>query len=193
MGGGRIRAMSFRLRAAVPEDVPELLRLIRALAEFERLTHLLKVTPEALERHLFGERPAAEAWVAELAAQRAAGDRTRTGAADVVPRGDADGAAGGPVVGFALFFTNFSTFLGRPGLYLEDLFVEPAHRGRGIGKALLRALGRLAVERGCGRFEWSVLDWNAGAIGFYEAMGAQLLPDWRICRVTGEALRRFAD
>jgi len=164
--------MSFRLRAAGPGDLHDLLRLIRGLAEYERLTHLLEVTPEALERHLFGARPAAEAWVAELH--------------------DGDGSpAPGPVVGFALFFTSFSTFLGRPGLYLEDLYVDPAHRRHGIGKALLGALGRLAVERGCGRFEWSVLDWNADAIGFYEAMGAQLLPDWRLCRVTGEALRRF--
>jgi GNAT superfamily N-acetyltransferase len=175
--------MSFRLRAATAEDVPELLRLIGALAEFERLTLVLEVTPESLERHLFGARPVAEAWVAELRPEGASQAEARPGVA--VP-------AGRPVVGFALFFTNFSTFLGRPGLYLEDLFVEPAHRGRGIGKALLRRLGRLAVERGCGRFEWSVLDWNAGAIGFYEAMGAQVLPDWRICRVTGEALRRFA-
>jgi hypothetical protein len=198
-----MRAMSFRLRAATPEDVPDLLRLIRALAEYERLTHLLEVTPEALARHLFGERPAAEAWGAELAeggGAAAGGARGEGGPDDGgagAPRGggeaaDAGGAAPGAVVGFALFFTNFSTFLGRPGLYLEDLYVEPAQRGRGIGKALLRALGRLALERGCGRFEWSVLDWNADAIGFYEAMGAKLLPDWRLCRVTGEALRRFA-
>jgi GNAT superfamily N-acetyltransferase len=160
--------MSFRLRAATPDDVDDLLRLIRGLAEYERLTHVLEVTPESLARHLFGERPAAEARVAELEARE-----------------------GGAVVGFALFFTSFSTFLGRPGLYLEDLYVEPAYRGQGIGKALLRGLAGLAVERGCGRFEWSVLDWNADAIGFYEAMGAQLLPDWRLCRVTGEALRRF--
>jgi hypothetical protein len=102
------------------------------------------------------------------------------------------GAEGGQVVAFALFFTNFSTFLGRPGLYLEDLYVQPAHRGRGLGKALLHHLGALAVARGCGRFEWSVLDWNANAIAFYERMGASLLPDWRICRVSGDALARFA-
>jgi GNAT superfamily N-acetyltransferase len=164
--------MSFRLRAAAPEDVRDLLRLIRGLAEYERLTHLLEVTPEGLARHLFGERPAAEAWVAELDAGEG-------------------GAVRGAVVGFALFFTNFSTFLGRPGLYLEDRYVEPAHRRLGIGKALLAALGRLALERGCGRFEWSVLDWNADAIGFYRSMGAQVLPDWRLCRVTGAALRGF--
>ena len=102
------------------------------------------------------------------------------------------GEAGGEVVAFALFFTNFSTFLGQPGLYLEDLYVQPAHRGTGLGKALLRHLGALAVARGCGRFEWSVLDWNASAICFYEAMGATVLPDWRICRVTGAALQALA-
>jgi GNAT superfamily N-acetyltransferase len=96
------------------------------------------------------------------------------------------------VVAFALFFTNFSTFLAQPGLYLEDLYVQPAHRGHGLGKALLQRLGALAVERGCGRFEWSVLDWNANAIRFYERMGATVMPDWRICRVTGDALQRFA-
>ncbi len=145
--------------------------LIGELADFERLSHLLEVTPDALARHLFGARPAAEAWVAEL---------------------EAEAGAGAGLVAFALCFTNFSTFLGKPGLYLEDLYVQPAHRGRGIGKALLRRLGRLAAERGCGRFEWSVLDWNASAIRFYERMGATLLPDWRICRVTGETLSRFA-
>jgi len=152
------------LRAARPADVPALVGLIRELAEFEHLTHLCVVTPEGLEPQLFGPRPAAEALVAEVSGQ---------------------------VVGFALFFTNFSTFLGLPGLYLEDLYVQPAHRGAGIGRALLERLGTLAVQRGCGRFEWSVLDWNEPAIRFYEKMGAQLLPDWRICRVSGEALAAF--
>ena len=96
------------------------------------------------------------------------------------------------VVAFALFFTNFSTFLGRPGLYLEDLYVQPAHRGTGLGKALLQHLGALAVARGCGRFEWSVLDWNENAIRFYESMGATVLPDWRICRLAGDALQSYA-
>jgi len=155
---------SFSLRAAEPADAPVLVDLIRELAVFERLEHLVQVTPEALATHLFGPRPAAEAVVAEV-----------------------DGA----VAGFALFFTNFSTFLGRPGLYLEDLYVRPAHRGHGLGRALLAHLGALAVARGCGRFEWSVLDWNASAIAFYEKMGATVLPDWRICRVTGDALARF--
>jgi GNAT superfamily N-acetyltransferase len=153
------------IRSAEPRDVEAIVRLIGALAEFEELTHLLRVTPQSLAPHLFGARPAAEAVVAERA---------------------------GVVVGFALFFTNFSTFLAQPGLYLEDLFVEPVERGRGIGQALLEHLGRLAVARGYGRFEWSVLDWNVNAIRFYERMGATVMPEWRICRVTGGALERFA-
>ena len=154
----------FGLRPAEPRDLPAIVGLIGELAAFERLTHLMQVTPESLHPHLFGARPVAECLLAET--------------------GDA-------VVGFALFFGNFSTFLGQPGLYLEDLYVQPAQRGAGIGRALLERLGRLAVERACGRFEWSVLDWNADAIGFYEKMGATVLPDWRICRVTGDALRAF--
>ena len=152
----------FLLRNAELRDVGAIVQLIRELAEFEQLTHLLQVTPEKLRPQLFGERPAAEALVAE---------------------------SGGEVVAFALFFTNFSTFLAQPGLYLEDLFVKPAHRGRGIAKALLTRLAGLAVERHCGRFEWSVLDWNEHAIRFYQSMGATVMPDWRICRLTGEALQ----
>lgn len=155
---------SFILRPAQEQDVESIVGLIGELAEFEHLTHLLEVTPEALRPQLFGPRPAAEAWVAEI---------------------------DGSVVGFALFFTNFSTFLGRPGLYLEDLYVQPAHRSSGIGRALLERLGALAVERGYGRFEWTVLDWNQNAIRFYEKMGATMLPEWRLCRVTGDALARF--
>ncbi|MED5618887.1 GNAT family N-acetyltransferase [Ideonella sp. BN130291] len=153
------------LRAAEPRDVPAIVSLITELAEFEKLTHLLQVTPETLHPHLFGPRPVVEAQVAEVR---------------------------GEVVAFALYFTNFSTFLAKPGLYLEDLYVKPAHRGSGLGKRLLRRLGRIAVERGYGRFEWSVLDWNVNAIRFYEQMGATVMPDWRICRVTGEALQAFA-
>ncbi len=155
---------AFSIRATEPRDLEAIVRLIVRLAEFEKLTHLLQVTPEKLRPHLFGERPVAEALVVDK---------------------------GGAVVAFALFFTNFSTFLARPGLYLEDLFVEPEQRGLGIGEALLRRLAQLAAERGCGRFEWSVLDWNEGAIRFYERMGATVMPDWRICRIAGEALAAF--
>ncbi|HXD05996.1 MAG TPA: GNAT family N-acetyltransferase [Burkholderiaceae bacterium] len=157
----------FTLRQAQPRDIDDLVRLITALAEYEKLTHLLQVTPERLRAQLFCDRPPAEALVAELDS--------------------------GEVAAFALFFTNFSTFLARPGLYLEDLFVQPQHRTRGIGSALLRRLAGIAVERECGRFEWSVLDWNEPAIRFYESRGASVMPDWRICRVTGEALKALAD
>ena len=152
------------VRPARLEDVNAIVGLIRELAEFEKLSHLVEVTPQTLRPHLFGPKPVAEALVAEV---------------------------GDEVVAFALFFTNFSTFLGRPGLYLEDLYVQPAQRGKGIGEALLKQLAKLAVQRGCGRFEWSVLDWNEGAIRFYEKMGATVMPEWRICRVTGDALRQF--
>jgi len=151
----------FLLRNAELRDVGAIVQLIRDLAEFEQLTHLLQVTPEKLRPQLFGERPVAEALVAER---------------------------GGEVVAFALFFTNFSTFLAQPGLYLEDLYVKPSQRGAGIGRALLSKLAALAVERNYGRFEWSVLDWNVNAIRFYEGMGATVMPEWRICRVTGDAM-----
>lgn len=154
-----------QLRSAELRDVVPIVGLIRELAEFEKLTHLLQVTPEKLRPHLFGEKAVAEAMVAEV---------------------------NGEVAAFALYFTNFSTFLAQPGLYLEDLYVQPAHRGKGVGEALLTRLGKLAAERGYGRFEWSVLDWNESAIRFYERMGATLLPDWRICRVTGDALAAFS-
>jgi GNAT superfamily N-acetyltransferase len=153
------------LRAAEPRDVAAIVGLIRELADFERLTHLLRVTPETLQPHLFGDKPVVESVVGEVS---------------------------GEVVAFALFFTNFSTFLAKPGLYLEDLYVKPEHRGRGLGRALLEHLGALAVQRDYGRFEWSVLDWNEHAIRFYKAMGATVMPEWRICRVTGEALQNFA-
>jgi GNAT superfamily N-acetyltransferase len=152
------------LRSAEPRDLDAIVGLIGELAAFEQLTHLLEVTPEKLAPHLFGAPPVAECVVGEVA---------------------------GEVVGFALFFSNFSTFLARPGLYLEDLYVQPAHRGGGLGKALLEHLARLAAERGCGRFDWSVLDWNADAIAFYQKFGATVLPDWRICRISGERLARF--
>ncbi|MBE2244764.1 MAG: GNAT family N-acetyltransferase [Burkholderiaceae bacterium] len=156
---------AFIVRAAELGDVAPIVEMIRELAVFEKLEHLVQVTPEKLRPHLFGEKPVAEAMVAEV-----------------------DGKA----IAFALYFTNFSTFLARPGLYLEDLYVQPAHRAKGVGEALLTRLAALAAERGCGRFEWSVLDWNANAIRFYERMGATVMPDWRICRISGDALQAFA-
>ncbi len=152
------------IRPVEREDLPVLHRLVRALAVYERLEHLVVSTPADFERELFGPEARIECVLAEVA---------------------------GTPIGFALWFHNFSTFLGRKGLYLEDLFVIPEMRGRGYGKALLRHLAQIAVERGCGRFEWSVLDWNAPSIAFYEAMGATVLPDWRIVRMTGETLRKF--
>lgn len=153
------------LRPAEPADVPVLFQLIQALAEYEKLSHAVTGTADALKEHLFGSRPYAEAIIVEYAGQ---------------------------AVGFALFFPNFSTFLTQPGIYLEDLFVLPEYRRQGIGKAILSYLAQLAVERGCGRLEWSVLDWNEPAIAFYRRMGASILEDWRICRVTGESLTQLA-
>jgi len=139
--------------------------MIEALADYERLRHLCVATEAGLKEALFGARPGAEVVL---------------GWEDAQP------------VAFALFFHNFSTFLGRKGLYLEDLFVQPDFRRRGYGRALLVHLARVAVERGCGRFEWAVLDWNTPALGFYVALGATVLPDWRITRVTGAALEKLA-
>ena len=155
----------FRIAAARPTDVPAVLAMIRGLAKFERLEHLCVATEGQLSQALFGRGATVEVIVAW---------------------------EGGEPAGFALFFPNFSTFLGLPGLYLEDLFVRPEFRGRGYGRALLIHLARLAVERGCGRFEWAVLDWNEQAIGFYRALGATVLSDWRITRVTGDALAALA-
>ena len=154
-----------QIRWSTPADVAAIVGLIHELAAFEQLSHAVEVTPASLAPHLFGDKPAAEALVVESAGQ---------------------------VVAFALFFTNFSTFRSKPGLYLEDLYVQPAHRRCGYGKSLLRCLAALAVERGCGRFEWSVLDWNHNAIALYEGMGATLMHDWRICRVAGPALAQMA-
>lgn len=152
---------SLQILPATPDDVPLLLALIRELAEFEQLLHAVDATPELLHAALFAPRPDAEAVVARLA---------------------------GEAVGFALFFHNFSTFRGRRGLYLEDLYVRPVARGQGVGKALLLHLAGLAVQRGCARFEWSVLDWNQRAIDFYRSMGAVPMDDWTVFRVSGEAL-----
>ena len=158
--------VSGMIRPATPDDLDTIIAFIRALAEYEREPEAVMLDREELRGHLFGERPYAECVIAE----------------------DGDGAAG-----FALFFHNFSTWTGKPGLYLEDLFVLPERRGRGHGKALLAHLAKLAVGRGCGRFEWSVLDWNEPAIGFYRSVGAVGMDEWTVQRLEGEALRRLAD
>jgi GNAT superfamily N-acetyltransferase len=155
----------FTIRPAVAADTPEILRLIGALAEYEKLADMAVGTDARLRESLFGARPAAEALIVER---------------------------GGRAVGFAIFFTTFSTFLCKPGLYLEDLFVEPEHRGHGIGKALLRRLAALAVERECGRFEWRVLDWNEPSIRFYETLGAKLMPEWQLVRMTEREIAHLA-
>ncbi|MDP5277627.1 GNAT family N-acetyltransferase [Sphingomonas sp. DG1-23] len=154
-----------QIRPATPADVALILRLVRELAEFEREPDAVEATEEMLAAALFGARPAAEAVIAEME---------------------------GAPVGFALFFQNFSTWTGRPGLYLEDLYVTPAARGSGTGTALLRHLAGLALDRGCGRFEWAVLDWNEPAIQFYRAMGAVGMDEWRVQRVAGDALAELA-
>lgn len=155
----------FEIREARPEDVPAIAAMIRALADYEKLAHACVSTEQDLQRALFGSDRAAEVLIA---------------------------TAGGVPAGFALFFHTFSTFLARRGLWLEDLFVYPEQRGRGIGRAMLLRLAAIAAARGCGRFEWAVLDWNTPAIRFYERMGATVMPDWRIVRVTGAALDRLA-
>jgi GNAT superfamily N-acetyltransferase len=158
-------AKDFTIRPAAPGDVREIQRLIRALADYEKLSDMVVGTDAMLHEALFGARPSCEALVA-----------------------DADGRT----VAFALFFTTFSTFLCKPGIYLEDVFVEPEHRGRGIGKALLRRLAALVVERGGGRFEWRVLDWNEPSIRFYESLGGVLMHEWLLVRLTGQPLLEFA-
>lgn len=156
--------VAVEIRPATERDVPAILTLIRALAEYEKLAHEVVATEDRLRGSLFGNAPAAEALMAW---------------------------AGDDAVGFALYFRSFSTFLGRPGMYLEDLFVEPAWRGRGIGRALLSRVARTAVERGFGRLEWAVLDWNEPALGFYRRLGAEPLDEWTVYRVTGGALVRL--
>jgi GNAT superfamily N-acetyltransferase len=168
------------IRPARPEDVPTIASLIRQLARYERLEHEVALTEGDLSAHLFG--------APQSACSSAAKERTKNwGNVEVLLAEDA-----GTVVGFALFFPNYSTFLGRPGLYLEDLFILPEHRRRGWGRALLVAVARIAVERGCGRFEWAALQWNEPAIEFYRALGAQRMDEWRTFRVTGEALGKLA-
>lgn len=155
-----------RIRPAAEGDVPLILRFIRELAEYERLLHEVVATEARLRDTLFGAKPAAEVVIAE---------------------------ADGEPVGFALFFQNYSTFLAQPGIYLEDLYVRPEARGRGAGRALLAHLARLARERGCGRLEWWVLDWNEAAIRFYRSLGAQPMDDWTVHRLAGAGLDRLAD
>ena len=157
--------MSVAIRPARVEDVPTIASLIRGLAVYEKLEHEVRMTEEKVRDSMFGLRPYAEAILAEE-----------------------DGRA----VGFALFFHNYSTFLAQPGLYLEDLFVLESHRGKGVGKALLAQLARIAVDRHCGRLEWAVLDWNVDAIGFYEKLGAKPNSEWTVYRLTGESLNRLA-
>jgi GNAT superfamily N-acetyltransferase len=152
------------LRAAVGADAGVILKFIRALAEYENLSHIVIATEQSLTDHLFSSNPVAEAMIASL---------------------------DGRDVGFALFFRSFSTFLGKPGIYLEDLFVLPEVRGKGVGQALLAEVARIAMDRDCGRLEWAVLDWNDPAIGFYNKLGAIRLDDWTTYRVTGDALRRL--
>ena len=156
---------SVAYRPGTPEDVPNILRFIRLLAEYEKLPHEVVATEDDLRKTLFGDRPYAEVILATF-----------------------DGVE----AGFALFFHNYSTFLGKPGLYLEDLFIIPEYRNHGLGKGLLRHLAALALERGCGRFEWWVLDWNAPAIEFYRRQGAVPMEEWTVFRLTGDALRNLA-
>ena len=156
---------TLRIEPARPEDAALIVALVRELAQYERLLHEVRMAPDDVVRDLFGPRPDAEAVIAR---------------------------EGDEAVGFALWFHNYSTFAGRPGLYLEDLYVRPAFRGRGHGEALLRYLARLALERGCARFEWAVLDWNAPAIAFYRKLGAVAMDDWTVQRVTGPALHALA-
>ncbi|HEV8438363.1 MAG TPA: GNAT family N-acetyltransferase [Methylomirabilota bacterium] len=161
----RVPAGRFRITRGTSRDAPAILGLIRGLAEYERLAHEAKATIGQIRRHGFGRRPYFET---------------------LICRRD------GRTVGFALYFFTYSTFVARPSLYLEDLFVLPEERGDGAGQALLRALARIAVKRGCGRMEWAVLDWNKPAIGFYERLGAKLHKEWILTRLTGAALERLA-
>lgn len=159
------RMSEIRIRVAAEADVPEILAMIRGLAEYEKLTQAVTATEDELRRTLFGDRPGAEVLLGYL-----------------------DGAC----AGFSLFFPNYSTFLAKPGLYLEDLFVKPEYRGRGVGLALLQQLAKIAVERVYGRVEWSVLDWNDPAIGFYRKLGAVPLDEWTMFRLTGDAIGALA-
>ncbi|MGH7766288.1 MAG: GNAT family N-acetyltransferase [Candidatus Binatia bacterium] len=155
----------FQIEPATEKDIPAILSLIKGLAEYERLSHEVVATEESLRESLFGARRVAEVLI---------------------------GYAGNEPAGFAVFFHNYSTFLGRPGIYLEDLFVKPEWRRRGLGTQLLRHIAQQAVARGCGRLEWSVLDWNEPAIDFYKKLGARAMDEWTVYRVTGDALKKLA-
>jgi GNAT superfamily N-acetyltransferase len=157
--------VTLSIRPAIPADLPLIAGFIRDLAEYEKLSHEVRFDEAKLGENLFGARPYAEVVIGEI---------------DGTPQG------------FALFFHNFSTFEGRPGIYLEDLFVRPEARGSGLGKALLAHLAKLCVERDCARVEWWVLDWNAPSIGFYQSLGAKLMDEWTVMRVDGEALMKLA-
>ena len=157
--------MTATIRPCLPEDAEALVQMIRELAVYEQLEDFARATPEAIRAHLFAERPFAEALIAEC---------------------------DGQLAGFALFFGTYSTFRGQPGIYLEDIYVREALRGRGIGTALLKAVAGVALERGCGRLEWSVLDWNKPAIDFYQAHGARPLDDWTVYRIDDGALANLA-
>ena len=156
---------AFSIRPAEPTDCRAIHELLMELAEFEKITHLVEATPSSTRLALFGDQPTAEALVAEV-----------------------DGAT----VGVAVFFHNYSTFVGRQGLYLEDIYITPEHRSQGIGKSMITELAKLATERGCGRMEWTVLDWNRGAIDFYRNLGGEILEDWRIVRLNREQIAQIA-
>jgi len=159
---------SLHIEPATPADVPMILQLIRELAEFERLLDEVTATEDQLREHLFGLQPKAEVIMGRL-------------------------QSGGDVAGFALYFHNYSTFLAKPGIYLEDLYIRQQYRGRGYGEQLLRRLAGIAIERNCGRLEWSVLDWNQRAIDFYKSLGAAPMSEWTIHRVTGSALQKLGN
>jgi len=156
---------TFHIRPSTNRDAGLILGFIRELAEYEKLAHEVTATEQDIQTQLFGSSPKSECVIAEL---------------------------GGTAIGFALYFHNFSTFVGKPGLYLEDLYVKPAFRGKGYGRRLLSYLAKLAMTRGCGRFEWAVLDWNAPAIRFYQSLGAKMMESWRINRLSGAALQKLA-
>ena len=162
----RTKIIGLTLRFATIDDVPDILDLIKELADYEKLSHEVVATEEKLKESLFGERPVAEVIIADYMTKP---------------------------VGFSLFFHNFSTFLGQPGIYIEDIYIKPEQRGMGIGKTILVYLAGLAIERGCGRIEWSVLDWNINALNFYNGLGARAMDGWTVFRLTGETLSRLSN